>query len=55
MDRLTEIGCEGGGARARERESERTIGQKRGMGNGEMASEWVTRTDRGGGSIRARD
>ena len=33
----------------RERESERTIGEKRGMGNGEMASEWVTRRDRGGG------
>ena len=32
MDRLPEIECEGGGAR--ERESERTIGQKRGMGNG---------------------
>ena len=57
MDRLPEIECEGGGERAREREreSERTIGEKRGMGNGEMASEWVTRTDRGGGSIRALD
>ena len=50
MDRLPEIECEGGGERARERESERTIGEKRGMGNGEMASEWVTRTDRGGGA-----
>ena len=49
MDRLPEIECEGGGERARERESERTIREKRGMGNGDMASEWVTRRDRGGG------